>query len=203
MKRLAAFTAFALLTCSDAFARPPVYALSNQVIDDQGCPAGSFSIVNSPDGTTLSVLFDNFSIKDTDASAGVARKSCAIEIPLHLPEGYSLGVYRVDYRGFAHLDPKQHAELNVDYGLVRHNHSRNYHRGIKGAFDGDFTFTERLGAGLMKRAGCGDDAVLNFAAALTLLTSAGAGQATMALDSIDGTPKGGLVFGLDLKKCKG
>ena len=203
MQRLAVLAALALLSTSAAFARPPVYALSSRTIDDKGCPAGSFSVVTSPDGTALTVLFDNFSIKDTDAAGGLARVTCAVEIPLHLPDGYSLGVYKVDYRGFAHLDSKQRGELDVDYGILRNNRSRNYRRAIKGAYDGDFTFTEHLGAGLMKRAGCGDDAVLNFAAALTLRTSAGAGQATMALDSIDGTPKGGLVFGLDLKKCKG
>ena len=201
MKRLAALAALTLFTGSDAFARPPVFAVSSQAVEGQGCPAGSFNVVTAPDGSALTVLFDNFSIKGPDANAAIARITCTVEIPLHLPDGYSLGVYKVDYRGFAHLDAKQRAELDINYGVLRHNRSRNFRRGIKGAYDGDFNFTERLGAGLMKRAGCGEDAVLNFAAALTLQAGVGSGQATMALDSVDGAPKGGLVFGLDLKKC--
>ena len=203
MKRLAALAALTLLTGSDAFARPPVFALPSQVVEGQGCPAGSFSIVTAPDGSALTVLFDNFSIKGPDANGGVTRITCTVEIPLHLPDGYSLGVYKVDYRGFAHLDAKQRAELDINYGVLRHNRSRNFRRGIKGAYDGDFNFNEHIGAGLMKRAGCGEDAVINFAAALTLQAGVGSNQATMALDSVDGTPKGGLVFGLDLKKCGG
>ena len=202
MRWLAAFAALAFLTGSDAFARPSVYALSAHAVDE-GCAAGSFSVVTSPDGSAISVLFDNFAVKGTEANGGFARTTCAVEIPLHLPEGYSLGVYRVDYRGFAHLDDKQRAQMNVDYGLMRHNHSRRFRRDIKGAYDGDFTFNERLGAGLMKRAGCGDDAVLNFSASLILESRVGPGQATMSLDSIDGAPQGGLIFGLDLKKCRG
>src|SRR5262245_58447951 len=75
-----------------------------------GCPPGTYSIVNAPDGSALSILFDDFSIAASGARA--ARKSCNLQIPLNLPEGYTLGVYRVDYRGFSRLSSGQSAQLN-------------------------------------------------------------------------------------------
>jgi hypothetical protein len=55
----------------------------------------------------------------------------------------------------------------------------------------------------MRRVGCGEPAVLNFRASLTLTSRRGARTGQMALDSVDGAPDGGLVFGLDLRKCRG
>ncbi len=200
--RLAALAILAAATVADAFAKPKLYDHDERVLETQGCPAGSYSIVTAPDGGALSVLFDNFAVAGTEANGGFARMTCAMEIPLHLPDGYSLGLYQVDYRGFAHLGDKQRAELQVDYGTGRGNRGRRFHRDVKGAYDGDFTFNENLRGGILKRVGCGDAAVLNFAATLTLVSKRGAREGTMALDSVDGAPVGGLVFALDLKKCK-
>ena len=172
------------------------------VVNHADCGGGSYSVVNSPDGTSVSVLFDNFTAQGKQAVAGVARTNCAVRIPLNLPPGYSLGVFRMDYRGFAHLDPGQSAQLSVDYGVGRQGRGRNFKRGLKGAFDGDFSFVENIGAGLMKRAGCGEDAALNLAAALDLRPNGGSPESVVTLDSIDGSASGGVVFYVDLKKCR-
>ena len=196
MRWSAVFVASALLIGPAAIAR-------NSELPSAGvCPVGAYSVVNSPDGSTLTILFDNFLIKTAMGSNGYANRiSCNIHVPLNLPDGYSLGVYKVDYRGFAHTTSKQSAELDVDYTFGVRNKSRNYHRKVHGPHDGDFLFTETIGAGLMKRAGCGDEAVLDVTAALVLSTMREPGEAMIALDSVDGTPKGGLIYRFDLKKC--
>lgn len=166
------------------------------------CGGGSYSVVNSPDGTSVSVLFDNFTASGAQAVAGAARTTCAVRIPLNLPAGYSLGVFRMDYRGFAHLDAGQSAQLSVDYGVGRQGRGRNFRRGVQGAYDADFAFSENIGAGLMKRAGCGEDAALNLAATLDLRPNGGSQEAVVTLDSLDGTARRGVVFHVDLKKCR-
>jgi hypothetical protein len=172
------------------------------VLVTSSCAGGTYSAVTSPDGSTLSILFDSFTVATAQGAAGrVERKSCDIQVPLNLPAGFSLGVYKVDYRGFSHLSAKQEAALSVDYALGPRANSRKFHRKIQGASDGEFVFSENIGAGLMKRAGCGEAAVLNVAATLELQTSRQPGEAMVALDSVDGAPKGGLVYHLDLKAC--
>jgi hypothetical protein len=196
MLRPVAFIAITLLLTTGARAQ------STAVVGQNGCPGGTYSAVNSPDGTTLSILFDNFSVTSGQGSDGTLnRKFCNIQVPLHLPDGYTLGIYKVDYRGFSHLSTKQYSELFVDYALGAHNKSRSFHRKTKGPYDGDFLFTETIGAGLMKRVGCGEEAVLNVSAALELNTGLQPGVAMAALDSVDGAPKGGLIYYFDLKKC--
>jgi hypothetical protein len=73
---------------------------------------------------------------------------------------------------------------------------------VNGSFEGDYSFTENIGAGLMKRVGCGETAVLNFAATLVLEEGGSGAEGMFALDSSDGAPKGGLIFHLDRKTCR-
>lgn len=169
--------------------------LSHGAMAADACPPDSYSAVLAPDSSALSILFDSFV-----ADATTPRPSCSLHVPLNLPAGQSLGVYRVDYRGFAHLSGKGFADLSVDYTFSA-NKSRSFARKVKGPSDGDFAFTENIGAGLMKRIGCGEKAALDITVGLTLPASAAADdQAT--LDSGDGTAKRGLVYRFDLKPCR-
>jgi hypothetical protein len=169
-----------------------------------GCPEGSYSLVLAPDGTTLSILFDKFTVESHPGS-GIAgqRKVCRISAPLKLPPNRSIGVYKVDYRGFAKLAAKQETELDINYFLGPHDnlHGRVFKRKIKGAHEGDYFFTETIGAGQMKRVGCGAAAVLNVGITLDLVDAGEAGEAMASLDTADAAKRGAMVYHLDLKDC--
>lgn len=169
-----------------------------------GCPEGSYSIVVSPDGATLSILFDQFTVESSGISVGGRqRKVCRISSPLNLPANYSIGVYKVDYRGFAKLVANQETELDVQYFLGPHDneHGRVFKRKIKGPHEGDYFFTETIGAGQMKRVGCGTVAMLNVDITQSLDGDLRAGRAMASLDTTDAVPGGALVYHLNLKKC--
>lgn len=187
-----------------AFACAALIALPACAQDLNGCPEGSYSLVLAPDGTTLSILFDKFTIASSPGS-GVApqRTSCRISAPLKLPANKSIGVYKVDYRGFAQLNPKQEAALDVQYFLGPHSDSRGrvFKRKIKGAHEGDYFFSETIGAGQMKRVGCGEAAMLNVGISLALEGDQGAGEAMASLDTADGAQRRAMVYHLDLKAC--
>ena len=172
--------------------------------DANGCPEGSYSIVVSPDGTTLSILFDQFTLESGKGSvSGSQRKACRISSPLNLPENQSIGVYKVDYRGFAKLAAKQESELEVQYFLGPHDnqHGRVFKRKVKGPRESDYSFTENIGAGQMKRVGCGTAAILNVGITLSLDGDLRTGEAMTSLDTADAAPGGALVYHLNLKKC--
>jgi len=169
-----------------------------------GCPEGSYSIVVSPDGTAVSILFDQFTVQSGDPSLrGTQRKVCRISSPLTLPANYSIGVFKVDYRGFAKLAAKQESALEVQYFLGPHDgqHGRVFKRTLRGPREGDFTFTENIGAGQMKRAGCGTAAMLDVGITLSLDGDPPSGDAMASLDTTDAAPGGALVYHLDLRRC--
>jgi hypothetical protein len=148
--------------------------------------------VLAPDNSALSILFSDLTVEGSGAT------ECTIDVPLQLPEGMSLGVYRVDYRGFASLAKKDVATLRVDFELGPKGNSRNFKRSVRGAMEDDFAFSENIGAGLMKRVGCGVDAHLRGSVSLSL---DGAGDALATLDSGDGASRRGLVYRFNLRKC--
>ena len=172
--------------------------------ETNGCPEGSYKVVMSPDGSSLSILFDKFTLEGSGTTGStMPRKVCRISAPLNLPANQSIGVYKVDYRGFAKLVKKQETDLEVQYFLGPHNNDRGrvFKRKVKGPHEGDYLFTETIGAGQMKRVGCGAAAVLNLAITLSLDGALQAGQAMSTLDTTDAARGGALVYHLDLKKC--
>jgi len=171
--------------------------------ETNGCPAGSYSIVMSPDGTSLSILFDKFTLEGSGSTGSTKpKKVCRISAPLNLPANQSIGVYKVDYRGFAKLVKKQETDLEVQYFLGPHGNDRGrvFKRKVKGPHEGDYLFTETIGAGQMKRVGCGTAAVLNVGITLGLDGDLRTGEPMASLDTTDAA-RGALVYHLDLKKC--
>lgn len=159
------------------------------------CGASDYTVIPSPDGTSISVLFDNFSA----STPGNPWVACNVRIPLNLPAGYSMGLYRMDYRGFVHAETGG-ARVAIDYGFGKAEPRRHVHH-FDRATDGEFTFTDTLGAGQMKRAGCGEKAAIDLTATLMLPRDRDPGQSELTLDSVDGAP-GGVTFLVDLKPCK-
>lgn len=202
MRWSATLFALTLLAGTSAIAQPAVSQVSSSAVAGQGCDGITYNVVVSPDGSTLSVLFDNMSVSG-GASAGLARTVCSLQVPLALPEGYSLGLYKVDYRGFARLPGRQVAELNIDYGLNASGRGRQFRHTIRGPYEDDYLVSETIGAGLMARIGCGSAALLTLNAAIALDSRRAPGESFMSLDTADGASQGAVVFHLDRKKCRG
>ena len=172
--------------------------------ETNGCPEGSYKVVLSPDGSSLSILFDKFTLEGSGSTGStMPRKVCRISAPLNLPANQSIGVYKVDYRGFAKLAKKQETQLEVQYflGPQGNDRGRVFKRKVKGPHEGDYLFTETLGAGQMKRVGCGTAAVLNVGITLSLDGNLQTGESMSTLDTTDAARSGALVYHLDLKKC--
>jgi hypothetical protein len=69
-----------------------------------GCPANSVSATLSPDGKALSLLFDEYVVEaGGETGKSFDRKTCNVAIPVHVPQGRSVSVLAIDYRGFNQL----------------------------------------------------------------------------------------------------
>ena len=69
-----------------------------------GCPSNSVSATLSPDSKSLSLLFDEYIVQaGGDTGKSLDRKTCNVAIPVHVPQGRSVSVLAIDYRGFNQL----------------------------------------------------------------------------------------------------
>ncbi|AUF82668.1 DUF4360 domain-containing protein [Tetraselmis virus 1] len=71
-----------------------------------GCPQGTVSVITSPDNTTVSVLFDSYTVS-TDSDTLFDRKSCNLALPIKVPNGYSIALKEIDYRGYASIPDRR------------------------------------------------------------------------------------------------
>lgn len=188
-----------LTTLAHADFSPNDIQLGQPAYGGNGCPAGSASAVLSPDNKSLSVLFDQFIVEAGGANSTVARKSCNIAIPVHVPQGYSLSIIAVDYRGYVSLPAQAQARMTAEYFLAGSIGPR-FDKQFIGRTDTDYTFTNDIGVQAQVWSPCGADTTLRVNAAMLVQTNRYRDAAMATVDSADF--KAGLLYKLQWKTCR-
>lgn len=163
-----------------------------------GCPAGTASAVVSPDGSALSIIFDQFT---TEAGQGsgrtMDRKSCNIAVPVHVPNGFSISIIAVDYRGFVSLPQGASARLTAEYFFAGMR-GPQFMKDFFGRQDTDYTFNNQLGVQAMVWSPCGADVNLRVNAAM-MVRNAGYQTAMATVDSAD--MSAGIIYQVQMRRC--
>lgn len=163
-----------------------------------GCPAGSVSATLSPDAKSLSLLFDQYQVA-VGGTTGKSfdRKSCNIAIPVHVPQGMSVAVMKIDYRGFNRLPAQASSQFNVEYFFAG-TRGPAFQRSFRGALDEDYLINNELVAESMVWSGCGADVNLRTNSSMKLKTVANK-EALSSIDSQD--VSAGIIYQLQWRKC--
>jgi len=163
-----------------------------------GCPAGTVSTTLSPDAKSLSLIFDEYSVT-TGGETGRTfdRKSCNVAIPVHVPEGFSVSVLAVDYRGFNHLPPRASSQFNVEYFFAG-TRGPAFRRSFNGTLDSDYTIHNELTVAANSWSRCGEDVNLRTNSSIRLSGPATA-EAMATVDSED--VSAAIVYQLQWRRC--
>ncbi|MFZ4405356.1 MAG: DUF4360 domain-containing protein [Pseudobdellovibrionaceae bacterium] len=166
-----------------------------------GCPAGSASATISPDSTALSILFDQY-IAEAGNTTGrrVDRKSCNIAIPVHVPQGYSVAVFQVDYRGFNLVARNGgFTRLNAEYFWAG-TRGPTFSRTFYGPQNQDYTFNNGLVAQTLVWTPCGADVNLRVNSSIMAQSNSNYDQTMITVDSAD--ISSGLIYHLQWRRCQ-
>lgn len=174
--------------------------LGNPAYGGNGCPAGTASATLSPDQKTLSVLFDKYSM-EAGGSTGktMDRKSCNLAIPVHVPHGFSISVFQVDYRGFTSIPVGGKGRFNVEYFFAGMRGPR-VSKLISGPANQDYLLTDKLGAVALVWSPCGVDTNMRINTNFLLQTNSSMEEALATVDSAD--IKAGIVYHIQWRKCQ-
>ncbi len=164
-----------------------------------GCPAGSASVTLSPDAQSLSILFDQF-VAEAGSLNGKSmdRKSCNIAIPVHVPQGLSVSLIAVDYRGFNSLPSGAYSQFDVEYFFGGSRGPKKSTR-FYGDQEEEYLVQDNLIATAMVWSRCGADVILRTNSAMLVRTNSWGEQAMATVDSQDVTA--GILYKLSWKKC--
>lgn len=198
-KRLQALVySMTMLLSASAMAADDI-ALGNPAYGGTGCPIGSAWASLSPDAKTLSILFDSFTAEAGNTTGrSIDRKNCQISVPVHVPNGYSVSIIGVDYRGFNGLPAGARSELRAEYFFAGSTGPK-----IAKTFYGpnlnDYQIHHDLLATAVVWSPCGADVNLRVASSIMAVTNSRFDQTQMTLDSID--MNAGLLFQLQFRQC--
>jgi hypothetical protein len=188
----------ALLTLSVAAIAQNDISLGLPGYGGNGCPAGSASVTLSPDAKSLSLIFDQF-ITEAGPNVGktLDRKSCNIAIPVHVPQGFSISIIAVDYRGFVALPRNATARLSAEYFFAGMTGPR-FVKDFRGIQNSDYTFNNTLGVAASVWSPCGVDVNLRVNANM-MLTNRGYEDAMATVDSAD--ISAGIIYQIQTRRC--
>jgi len=188
---------FAFLFSANAFAQSGV-TLGNPAYGGTGCPAGSASVALSPDATSLSILFDQYVVEAGGARA-FDRKNCNIAIPVRVPQGYSVSVIALDYRGFTVLPHGGRATLSVDYFLSNSPRGFRTSKTFHGPTATDYIKSDSLGLEAIVWSACGAETNLRANTSMLVMSNARREQSMATVDSAD--VSAGLIYHLQWRRC--
>lgn len=164
-----------------------------------GCPSGTTAAVLSPDQKSLSILFDSY-VAQTNVSQGKAadRKNCTIGIPVHVPQGYSISLFQVDYRGYTLVPWGGSVRFSSEYFFAGSRGPRRVESFI-GPVDDDFLFTNYVAAEALVWSPCGAETNLRINTSLVAQANRYGEDTLASLDSADITA--GVIYHIQWRRC--
>jgi hypothetical protein len=163
-----------------------------------GCPAGTVSVTLSPDAQSLSLLFDEYQVQvGGETGRSIDRKSCNVAIPVHIPQGYSVSVFKVDYRGYNYLPRYASSQFNVEYFFAGAQ-GPSFRKNFYGPVDSDYLIQNELGVSKVVWSACGADVNLRTNSSIRIKTS-GNREAMATVDSED--VNAAIIYRLQWRRC--
>lgn len=165
-----------------------------------GCPGGSASVTVSPDQSAITVLFDQF-ISEAGNTTGrrMDRKSCNLSIPVKVPNGYSVAVFQVDYRGYNSVPRGAYNRFEAEYFWAGARGPRIV-RQFNGPINDSYTLTDDLVAQSLVWTPCGASVNLRVNAAMMSMANTRMDQTLGTVDSID--LSSGLIYHIRFRRCQ-
>lgn len=163
-----------------------------------GCPSGTVSVTLSPDAKSLSLLFDEYQVSVGGVTGkNFDRKSCNIAIPVHVPQGLSVSILKIDFRGFNHLPQSATSQFNVEYFFAG-TRGPAFRRTFRGPVNEDYLISNELSAESIIWSGCGADVNLRTNSSMRVSTVSNK-EAMASIDSED--VNASIIYHLQWQNC--
>lgn len=192
-----------MLLLSALMLSAPVFAVDGISLGEPGyggtgCPAGTVSATLSPDAKSLSLLFDQYQVAvGGETGKSFDRKSCNIAIPVRVPQGLSVSVLKIDYRGFNQLPQSATSQFNVEYFFAG-TRGPSFQRKFRGPIAEDYLINNNLTVQAIVWSDCGADVNLRTNSSMRVQTVSNR-EAMASIDSQD--VSAGIIYQLQWRQC--
>lgn len=163
-----------------------------------GCPDGSASVTLSPDAKSLSIIFDEYFVEaGGSTNKSFDRKSCNIAIPVFVPQGLSVSILNIDYRGYNNIPSGAKSTFAVEYFFAGAK-GPTFEKSFNGPIDDDYLINNKLQASALVWSACGASVNLRTNSSIRVQTK----QNKEALATVNSQDvSAAIVYQLQWKKC--
>ncbi|DAZ99065.1 TPA: hypothetical protein N0F65_008370 [Lagenidium giganteum] len=196
--RVAVLATLATALIGQAAAQLP-FKFGSPTFFGSGCPAGTVRLVPSTDGQTFSVLFSAYNAQ-TSSSSTRQRKSCNLAVPVDVQPGFSVAIFKVDYRGNVYVggNDGSNARFDTEYFFAGSRGPSSNAKWDK-AIDDNVLLT--VDAAAIVWSPCGASTNFRVNSAITAFKpSPSASDVQIAIDSADATT-GGFRYYVQYQQC--
>ncbi|MCX4539568.1 DUF4360 domain-containing protein [Streptomyces sp. NBC_01565] len=206
----AALLTFTPSAGASASAGAPSAAPADQVtvdvatVNGSGCKPGTAAVAVAPDNSAFTVTYSDYMAQaGAGAPATEGRKNCQLSLVVHVPQGYTYAVAKVDYRGFGSLQPGAVGTQKASYYFQGMSQTAQRTHKFNGALDDNWQATDTTAVEALAFAPCGE--LRNFNINTELRAEVGTSDPSqlsyMSVDSTDGSI--GSIYHFQWKQCPG
>lgn len=180
-------------------AQAQVPRLGNPAVAGNGCRPGTVDSVASADGQTISILFSDYIVEaGRDVNRRMDRKTCNIAIPVTVPQGYSLAIFQIDYRGFNSIPRGGNTQFTAEYFFAGARGPR-FQRTFQGPLQDEYLVQNDVLAETVVWSNCGEQVILRANTAMVANTNARQEQVMATVDSAD--VNAAMIYHLQWRRC--
>jgi hypothetical protein len=185
---------FAGPASATGFVDLPVPPPSDRIVIDvvtvngSGCPAGTAAIAVAPDNTAFTVTYSSYmALVGLGSTTTDWRKNCQLNIVVHVPQGFTYAISKVDYRGFASLVAGSSAIERANYYFQGQSQTAYASHTFTGPLGDDWQTTDEVQLAALVWAPCGALRNLNINTELRALAGTSDVTKTTSFISMDST----------------
>lgn len=166
-----------------------------------GCPAGTASATLTPDGSILSILFDQFVAEAGNTNGRqIDRQSCNVRIPVNVGQGYQVALLAFDYRGYVAVPWGGQAVFDANYAYVGQQNPVRFSKTFRGGVNQNYSVTNELISTTQVWSACGAQVMLSVNANVRAIAPSSMQQTMITVDSVDVTA--GLLYKVQWRRCQ-
>ncbi|HEX6359337.1 DUF4360 domain-containing protein [Actinophytocola sp.] len=169
-------------------------------VNGTGCPPGTAGISVSPDNTTFTVTYDQYLARlGVGAAPTDFRKSCQLNMGMHVPDGYTYAISRAEFRGFASLAAGATGRQRAGYYFAGQVPTPFHLHTFTGPLEDEWQTVDEIGEADMIFHPCGAQRNLNISTELRVL--AGTSDPATSTSSLAMKSSASTIYHLQWKHC--
>jgi hypothetical protein len=153
-----------------------------------GCSPGTADVAVSPDNTAFTAIYSEYLAQ---AGPGIAategRKNCQLNVLVHVPQGFTFAITKVDYRGYGLLQRGATATQRANYYFQGMTQSTYTTHPIVAPLDDNWFASDEVPVAAVVWHPCGELRNLNINTELRVAKGTSTDASFLTMDSTDGS----------------